>query len=279
MIDAHVHIWDDHRLATFDWITDEMDAIRRQFDLAELLPSLDAHGVRRVVLVQTSSSLDETRGFLKLAATEEIFAGVVGWVDLADAGLGETLAELRELPGGNHLVGIRHQVHDESDAHWLLREDVRRGLRAVEEAGLVYDLLVRTRELPAALELARGAPGLRLVIDHLGKPPVASAELEPWASQIAPFAELDHVSCKVSGLVTEATWDSWSPSDLTPYVAKACEWFGEDRLMFGSDWPLCLLAASYGEVVDACEESLGDLSASVRAKIFEENAKKVYGLT
>jgi L-fuconolactonase len=278
VIDAHVHLWDERRRSTYDWMTDDMAAIRRPFGLEDLRPHAVAHGVEGVVLVQTCSRLDETQDFLVLAATDPLVAGVVGWVDLADPAVPDRLAELRSLPGGSRLVGVRHQVHDEPDPDWLLREDVRRGLRAVEEAGLTYDLLVRTRELPAVLETALAFPELRLVIDHLAKPPVAAGLLEEWAEQMAQFAALEHVACKLSGLVTEADWSGWAPDDLVPYVARVADWFGEDRLLFGSDWPVCLLAASYDDVVVACEHALGDLPLATRTRIFETNARRIYAL-
>jgi L-fuconolactonase len=272
VIDAHVHLWDEPRLAAYDWLTDAMAAIRRPFGLADLRPQALASGVDRVVLVQTCSSLDETRDFLALAAADDLVGGVVGWLDLTAPDVAEVLAELRELRGGSLLVGIRHQVQDEPDPEWLLRADVRRGLRAVEDAGLVYDLLVRPRELPAALGVARRSPGLRLVIDHAAKPPVASGELEPWATRLSPFAELDHVSCKVSGLVTEADWEHWTPSDLEPYVSRVADWFGEDRLLLGSDWPVCLLATAYEDVVRTYGQLLGDVARPAA------NAERVYRL-
>jgi L-fuconolactonase len=266
VIDAHVHLWD----GPLEWMTDEMEVLRRPYGLDELRPSLAAHGVDGVVLVQTHSSLEETRRFLALADTEAIVAGVVGWVELTDPGVADVLAELAESP---RLVGVRHQVQDEADPAWLLRDDVLRALAAVRDAGLAYDLLVRPRELPAALEVARRVPALRLVIDHAAKPPVATGGLEPWRTRMAQFAGLEHVSCKVSGLVTEADWARWQPDDLVPYVSQLADWFGPDRLLFGSDWPVCLLAASYDEVTAACEHVLGDLAP------LGENARRVYGLT
>jgi L-fuconolactonase len=253
VIDAHVHFWDG-KLA---WMTDEMAVLARAYGPEELQPSLAAHGVDGVVLVQTHSSLEETRRFLALANGDALVAGVVGWVDLTAPDVADVLDELCENP---YLAGIRHQVHDEPDPAWLLRDDVQRSLAAVQAAGLGYDLLVRPRELPAALEVARRFPELRLVIDHAAKPPVASGELEPWRALMTPFAGLEHVSCKVSGLVTEADWKRWEPDDLVPYVTCLVEWFGTERLLFGSDWPVCLLAASYDEVVAACEHALGDLA-------------------
>ncbi|MGZ4396257.1 MAG: amidohydrolase family protein, partial [Gaiellaceae bacterium] len=231
--------------------------LSRPYGLDELRPSLAAHGVDGVVLVQTHSSLEETRRFLALAEADELVAGVVGWADLTAPDLATLLAELGESP---YLVGVRHHVHDEPDPAWLLRDDVLRGLAAVRDAGLVYDLLVRPRELPAALEVAHRLPKLRLVIDHAAKPPVATGELEPWRTLVAPFAALEQVSCKVSGLVTEADWERWEPDDLVPYVTHLVEWFGTERLLFGSDWPVCLLAASYDEVYAAYEHALGDLA-------------------
>jgi len=253
VIDAHVHLWDQ----PLGWMTDEMAVLGRPFSLDELRPSLAAHGVDGVVLVQAQSSIEETERLLELAEHDDVVAGVVGWVDLTAPDVAEALAELSE---SGRLVGIRHQAHDEPDPEWLLRDDVLSGLAAVRDAGLVYDLLVRPRELPAALEVARRLPELRLVIDHAAKPPIATGELEPWRTLTAPFAALEQVSCKVSGLVTEADRDRWKPDDLVPYIAHLVEWFGLERLLFGSDWPVCLLAASYDEVVAACEHALGDLA-------------------
>src|SRR5688572_12152042 len=240
-------------------MTDEQEAIRRPFGPDDLRPLLKSRSIDWTVLVQTRSSLDETRDFLTIADSTDFVAGVVGWVDLTHPNVDRVLAELKASPTGQWLVGIRHQVHDESDPEWLLRPDVRRGLQAVQEAGLAYDLLLRPRELPAALAVARELPGLRLVIDHIAKPEIASGNLEPWATDMAAFAGLGHVSCKLSGMVTEADWQRWQPSDLRPYVERVVGWFGEDRLLFGSDWPVSTLAAPYERVVDALVEVLGQI--------------------
>jgi L-fuconolactonase len=255
MIDAHVHFWD----GPLEWMTGGYEALGRRFGPDDLRPLAAANGVDGVIVVQASSSLDETRRLLAIAASDELVAGVVGWVDLTAPDVADAISTL-----GGGLVGIRHQVHDERDPEWLLRDDVRAGLRAVAAAGLVYDLLVRPRELPAALQVARELPELRFLIDHLAKPPIATGELEPWASRMAPFAELEHVFCKVSGLVTEADWERWTPADLAPYLERAHDWFGEERLLFGSDWPVCTLAATYDEVVRAYDaERLGGNAARV----------------
>jgi L-fuconolactonase len=212
------------------------------------------------------------------AAATPFVAGVVGWVDLTDPAVGETLAELQSRPDGAYLVAIRHQVHDEDDADWLSRPDVRRGLAAVRDAGLAYDLLVRPRELPAAVATARALPDMRFVVDHIAKPPIASGEIDDWSALMEPFRSLPHVSCKLSGMITEADWANWTPDDLRPYVARAVDIFGTDRVMYGSDWPVSLLAGSYGAVKSALEETLPDLSPDERASVFGGNAIRFYGL-
>ena len=277
IVDAHHHFWDP-ATADYPWLTDELSVIRRRFTPEDLAPELAESGIETTVLVQTRSSLEETVEFLALADATPFIRGVVGWVDLTDPAAGEAIAALRAEPGGEWLVGIRHQAHDEADPAWLVRDDVVRGIRAVGAAGLAYDLLVRSRELPAALQLARELPEVRFVIDHLAKPPIATGELEPWRSLLRPFAELDHVVCKVSGLVTEAAWPSWTPADLQPYVDHALEVFGPGRLLFGSDWPVCLLAASYGRVVEAALATLSGLDVTEQAAVMGGNATRIYGL-
>ena len=277
IIDAHHHFWDP-ATAEYPWMTDEVAAIRRRFGPEDIAPLLTETGIERTILVQTRSSADETREFLSTAAANPFIAGVVGWVDLTSASIADDIAALREAPGGERLVGIRHQVHDEADASWLLRPAVQRGVAAVGRAGLVYDLLVRPRELPAALETVRAMPDVRFVIDHIAKPPIASGVLQPWATLIAPFGDLANVSCKVSGMVSEANWARWQPSDFDPFVRHAIEVFGPDRLMFGSDWPVCLLAASYRDVYTLATGLLSGLSTAERAAVLGETALSVYGL-
>ena len=277
IVDAHHHFWDPGA-ADYPWLTDELAVIRRPFGPDDLAPELAATGIGATVLVQTRSSQEETAGFLALAAATPFIRGVVGWVDLTDPAVGDAIGTLRAGSGGERLVAIRHQVHDELDPAWLLRDDVMRGIRAVGAAGLAYDLLVRPRELPAALEITRQMPDVRFVIDHLAKPPIASGEVEPWKERIAAFAGLDHVACKVSGLVTEADWSSWTAADLQPFVDHAIEVFGPERLVFGSDWPVCLLAATYARVVGTAGRMLDGLSDGELAAVMGGNATRIYGL-
>nr|WSX73674.1 amidohydrolase family protein [Streptomyces sp. NBC_00899]WSX80263.1 amidohydrolase family protein [Streptomyces sp. NBC_00899] len=273
-IDAHHHLWDLTRRPQ-PWLTGpELDPIARSFALAELEPLLAEHGIDATVVVQSSSSLDETRELLALAAESGgRIAGVVGWADLTDPALADVLASLT-----GPLVGIRHQVQDEPDPWWLARAAVRRGLATVAAAGLAYDLLVTPRELPAALETAAALPDLRFVLDHAAKPHIASGGWEPWAAQIAALAALPNVTCKLSGLVTEATWSGWEPADLLPYARHVLDVFGPSRVLFGSDWPVCTLAASYGEVLALAEAASADLSPSDRSSLFGETASRVYVL-
>jgi L-fuconolactonase len=244
----------------------------------DLAPQARAAGVDRTVLVQTVTVAEETPEFLELAASHELIAGVVGWTDLTRPDVADELARLRELPGGCHLKGIRHQVQGEPDPEWLLRPDVLRGLAAVAEAGLVYDLIVLAHQLPACAKAAAALPQLTFVLDHLGKPPIASGAREPWASDLRALAALPNTTAKLSGLVTEADPASWSIDDLRPYAETALDAFGPDRLMFGSDWPVCTDRTSYGEVLSATRELTAGLSPTEHAQLFETTATRVYGL-
>ncbi|MFK4387280.1 amidohydrolase family protein [Bradyrhizobium sp. USDA 223] len=278
IVDAHQHFWDPAR-ADYPWMeADELAPIRRAFGPADLAPLLQANGIDASILVQCRSALEETEEFLRIADATPSVIGVVGWADLTDAALGETLDRLRALPGGNKLVGIRHQVHDELDADWLLREDVQRGLTAVFAHDLAYDFLVRSRELPAAVATAQAFPHARFVLDHAAKPPIAEGGSAEWSERIAALAACGNVWCKISGLATEAVWNDWNAERLFPFVEHAAKCFGEDRLIFGSDWPVCLLAGSYGEITTALEACLARLGPRVRDKAFGVNAAQAYRL-
>lgn len=278
LVDSHHHVWD---LAVRDqeWLTgDALAPLRRDFTLADLEPEARAAGVSATVLVQTVTVAEETPEFLALAEASDLVAGVVGWTDLTAPGVADTLARLRELPGGDLLVGIRHQVQAEPDPRWLLRPEVLRGLTAVAGAGLAYDLVILPHQLPAATRAAALLPGLAFVLDHLGKPPIATDERHPWARDIRAFAALPNTYCKLSGMVTEAAWDAWTTSDLRPYADTALDAFGPDRLMFGSDWPVCTLAATYAAVVDAARTLTAELTGTEEAQIFGGTATRAYRL-
>jgi len=276
-IDAHHHLWDPGRRA-YPWLGQPALApIRRPYGLADLASRTAAAGVTATVLVQTVPDVGETEEFLALADGAPV-AGVVGWVDLAAPDVADTIARLRAGPGGDRLVGVRHQVQDEPDPEWLLRAGVQRGIAAVGAAGLVYDLLVLAPQLDAAVRTVRAHPDMRFVLDHGAKPPIASGGWQPWADGVARLAQLSHVDCKVSGLVTEARWDDWDAAALRPYVAHLLDVFETDRLLFGSDWPVCELAASYDQVLAAARSTLAALSAAEAAQVFGGNAARRYGL-
>jgi L-fuconolactonase len=277
-IDAHQHFWDPARYS-YPWMAgDVMDPVRRAFTPADLLPSVRGANIGGTVLVQTLSSLHETREFLELAAATDFVHGVVGWVDLTSPTVGDDLDALVEGPFGSWLVGIRHQVHDEPDPGWLGRNDVQRGLAAVQRRGLTYDLLVRARELPAATETVRRFPELQFVLDHIAKPRIGDGKDDLWMQRMPALAAQPNVSVKLSGMVTEANWASWTPDDLRPFVDPVVNWFGPDRLMFGSDWPVCLLAGTYEEVIAGLTATLMPTSPNEIAQIFGGNAQRVYRL-
>jgi L-fuconolactonase len=277
VLDAHQHFWNPEA-ADYPWMTATYQPLHRVYGPSDLAPLLESSGVTATIVVQARQDLDETYSLLEVSATTPWVAGVVGWVDLTSPDVAETIAAVRDGDHGDGLVGIRHLVHDEPDPEWLLRDDVLSGLSVVAEAGLAYDLLVRARELPAAIEVARRLPELRFVLDHLGKPPISTQQSEPWASAIAAIAGLPNVTCKVSGLVTEAEWSAWSQADLMPYVAMAVELFGADRLMWGSDWPVCTLAAGYSEVYEVTAEILADLVGDELGWVLGGCAAATYGL-
>jgi L-fuconolactonase len=277
IIDSHQHFWDPARF-DYPWMTNEVSIIRRPFGPRDLQPILSQSGVSHTIVVQATSMVEETLYLQDIAASTSFVSGVVGWVDLTDPRVRETAARLKEARGGDYLVGMRHQVHDEPDAEWLMRSDVQRGLQQLAAAGVAYDLLVRTRELPSALKTARNNPDVRFVIDHIAKPPIREGAIDVWAAAMEPFSELGNVYCKLSGMVTEADWSKPIPDQLVPYVQQVLQWFGEDRLMFGSDWPVCLLVATYGEVLDALDHALGDLPSASKSKIYGANAARFYDL-
>lgn len=274
VIDAHHHVWD---LAVRDqpWIAGPMAAIRRTFTLDDLRPSARAAGVEASVVVQTVTDAGETPELLALAAADPLVAGVVGWTDLTSPAIADELARLAGLPGGGFLVGIRHQVQSEPDHEWLGRPDVIRGLRAVAAAGLCYDLVVLPRQIRAASYAAAAVPGLTLVLDHAGKPPIAQGNLADWIAAVRELAARPNTVCKLSGLVTEAPPGA-GPPVFAPVADVVLDAFGPSRVMFGSDWPVCLLASDYAGVVALARSLTDGLSKDERAAVFGGTAERVY---
>ena len=274
VIDAHHHFWEPARF-DYPWMQGPaMAPLRRPFGPADLAPLIAANGIDATIVVQCCSSVEETESLLDIAEQTPFVVGVVGWVDLTDRAVEATLDRLASRP---KLVGIRHQVHDEADPGWLLRPDVQRGLTAVFRHGLAYDLLVRTRELGPAIDVARLFPQGRFVLDHAAKPDIASGVAEAWQTGIARLAMQPNVWCKLSGLVTEADWRAWTADALLPAVRHVWNAFGEDRLIFGSDWPICLLAADYARVKRAAATCLRALGAN-DSRIWGANAIAAYRL-
>ena len=247
VIDAHHHVW-DLEVRDQPWISgQEMAAIRRTFTVDDLRPAARAAGVGATVVVQTVTVAEETPELLALAAAGPLVAGVVGWTDLTSPAVSDELARLAGGPGGGRLAGVRHQVQSEPDPDWLRRPDVIRGLRAVAAAGLAYDLVILPHQLPAATYAAAAVPGLTLVLDHAAKPPIASGDLRLWAAAVRELAALPNTTCKLSGLVTEAPRGAQSQA-FAVVADVVLDAFGADRVMFVSDWPVCLLASDYAGV-------------------------------
>jgi L-fuconolactonase len=273
-VDAHQHFW-KYDPAAYPWIGEGMQRLARNYLPADLAPLLQADGLRGSVAVQARQTLEETRWLLSLADAAPVILGVVGWVDLRSPEVGE---QLREFAGNPRFVGVRHVVQDEPDPRFLLGDAFVAGLRQLHGFGLSYDLLLFPPQLQAAVELVGMMPEQRFVLDHLAKPRIKQALLDPWRGDLAALARHANVSCKLSGLVTEADWKGWKREDFTPYLEVVLEAFGPQRLMYGSDWPVCLLAAEYADVFGIVEDFLGRLSEDEREAILGGNARRFYRL-
>jgi L-fuconolactonase len=274
-IDSHQHFW-RYDPGRDGWITDEMAVLRRDYLPEELIQQMRASGVDHSIAVQADQSETETRFLLELADRYVEVSGVVGWVDLRASHLSERLEQFSKF---KKLRGFRHIVQAEPDDRFLLREDFLHGVGLLAQHGFTYDLLIYPRHLPVATEFVRRFPAQKFVVDHLAKPSIKKAEIDSWAQGIRALAANSNVHCKLSGMVTEADWSSWTAADLKPYLDVVFDAFGADRLMFGSDWPVCLLAASYSQVENVIQDYTRDLSASEKEKIFGLNAARFYGFT
>ena len=275
MIDAHHHFWELGRF-DYSWLeSPENKPIRRSYLPEDLKPQIAEVGITRTVFVQTQHNLDETRWVLSLAYQHDFIAGVVGWADLASSECEEQILELKQHP---KFVGVRHVTEDEPDDDFIVRPDVVRGLKLLEKHGVPFDLLFLVKHTHHAATLGRQLPELPLVIDHLSKPQIKAGRLDNWIDPIKAAAECPNMHCKLSGMITEADWQNWTPADLKPYVQTVLDTFGPERCMFGSDWPVCELAGSYRQVFAALNEALGPISDHEREWIFGRTAAKFYGL-
>jgi len=273
-IDAHQHFWvyDPHE---YDWIDDSMALLRRDFLPADLQPELERSGLQGSVAVQARQTLEETRWLLELAAGAPFILGVVGWVDLRSPQVSSQLETFARNP---KLVGIRHVVQAEPDDQFLLQPEFLRGIALLEEFDLAYDILIYTRHLAVATEFVQRFPRQRFVLDHLAKPPIKAGEIDGWARGIRELAKFPSVVCKLSGMVTEADWARWKPEQLTPYLDVAFEFFGANRLMIGSDWPVCTVAASYSRVIDVVKNYLNRHTPEARDAVLGGNAQQFWKL-
>ena len=276
IIDAHQHFWRLDLPFDFDWLREPQHAaICRDFLPADLEIHLQNTGVQKTIFVQTQHNLEETRWALNLATMHDFIAGVVGWVDLASEACEDQLQEFLQHP---RFVGVRHITQGEPDENFIVRPEVIRGLKILEKHQVPFDLLFFTQHLKHATTLAGMLPNLPMVIDHLSKPKIREGILSEWQQDLRQAARFSNMYCKLSGMVTEADWSRWKPADLKPYVETALEAFGPERCMFGSDWPVCELAASYEQVIAALKEIVGPLSESEQCMLFEETACRFYGL-
>ncbi len=271
-IDAHQHFWEVGRFP-YPWMPPEPSKLRRSYLPEHLAPILARNRFDGSIAVQAATDPGEVHWLLELAARHDFILGVVGWVDLTSPRLGQTLDELQKNP---KFCGVRHPAHDESDLEWLLREDVIAGLREVARRRLPYDLLLFPEHLPLVPRIAERVPGLRMVIDHIAKPRIARRQMDGWAQAMERVAQVPNLHAKLSGMITEADPGDWKPEDLAPFVQHVFHLFGPDRLMFGSDWPVCLLAGTWKEVLAAFTQALGPLPLEVRSKILEETPERFY---
>jgi len=273
-IDAHQHFW-IYSPAEYDWIDDSMAALGRDFLPNDLKPELENCGFHGSIAVQARQTLEETRWLLELAERSPWILGVVGWVDLRSP---DIRSQLKALSRNPKLVGIRHVVQSEPDDRFLLQPDFLRGISVLEEFDLAYDILIYTKHLPIAAEFVKRFPRQRFVLDHLAKPPIKNGTIDSWAQGIKRLAEFPNVFCKLSGLVTEADWQHWKPEQIIPFLDVAFETFGPDRLMIGSDWPVCLVAASYARAIEVVKTYLLAQKADYRERVLGGNAQLFWRL-
>jgi L-fuconolactonase len=273
-IDTHQHFW-RYNADEFGWIDDSMSSLRRDFGPNDLKPELERAGFQGSIAVQARQSLEETRWLLELAEDSPLILGVVGWVDLCSP---DVRLQLQTFAGNPKLVGIRHIVQSEPDERFLLLPEFLRGISVLEEFDLTYDILIYPQHLPVAVEFVRRSPRQRFVLDHLAKPLIKSASIHPWEAGIRELAKFPNVFSKLSGMVTEADWQNWRPEDLKPYLDIALDRFGPERLMIGSDWPVCTVAASYKQTMSVVLDYLYKYPVNVQDAVLGGNAQRFWKL-
>ena len=277
-IDSHHHIW-DLNVRPQTWMKgDELKPISRTILMNELEPELERSKIEYTVVVQTVPTIDETPEFLDLSLSHPKVCAVVGWLDLESDDIRPVLERYLAHAGGENLVSIRDIAQDKDDPNWLIRDDVVKNVHRIAEAGLTFDILAKPPQLAAAVKLVKQSPDNVFVLDHISKPYIAKSEMQPWADQISEIASYENVSVKVSGLFTEANWINWSNESFKPYLDHILQSFTPDRMMFGSDWPVCLLAASYSQTIDLMEEFVKDFSKSEQESFWAGTAKRFYRL-
>jgi L-fuconolactonase len=273
-IDAHHHLW-RYTPEEYEWIDDEMAALRRDFLPQDLMREIAAAGIDGTVLVQSRQTMDETRWLLKMADECDAIRGVVGWAPIAGEDFPGVMEEFEFRP---KLKGLRHIIQAEKDENYILREDFNSGIRTLLGSGLVYDILIYERHLPQTIDFVDEHPEQVFVLDHVAKPLIRQGALEPWATQMRELGKRENVWCKISGMVTEADWAAWTPESLRPYLDVTVEAFGVERLMAGSDWPVCLVASDYVRWFEVLRKYFVGFSETEKDAVFGGTAIAVYGL-
>jgi L-fuconolactonase len=279
-IDSHHHLW-DLSIRPQEWMVgDNMDSVRRNFDADDLRAAIAGTGIEKTILVHATTTHDETYEMLALAEIDPTIIGVVGWVAIDSADAIKECEKYLAAPGGSYLKGIRDVAQDLPDSNYLAKPQSIKTVQELGKMGLTYDILTKTPELRAGIELVHACPDVQFILDHISKPYIAKGELEPWKSLISELSSFENVSCKISGMVTEAKWHNWSDSDFAPYVDHIVESFTPQRIMFGSDWPVALLATqSYSDVVQLAEKLTSQLSDSEKRSFWGGHATEKYKVT
>jgi L-fuconolactonase len=273
-IDTHQHFW-KYSKEEYPWIGAGMEVLARNRLPADLKPLLEKNGIEGTIAVQARQVVEETEALLAMAEEYDFIRGVVGWVDLRSPSVD---AQLEQFKDRKKLVGVRHVVQDEPDEKFVLRDDFMRGIGKLKSYGLVYDILIFPHQLEASIELVKRFPEQVFILDHIAKPNIKDKQMSPWDSDIKKLASFENVSCKISGMVTEADWQNWNAEDFRPYMEVVLEAFGAQRVTIGSDWPVCTLAGQYGNVVSIAADFISQLSDHEQKAIWKENPQRIYGL-